>query len=115
MALTVVQTSAITDLAPGVPATLISGMSTNTGPDGVFVEMVVVRVESVTKAPDAAAGSCTAANYVILNPQMPVNKTVPSHGSTQFTGATIGFYNRVTNQDACKGATVHLKYEVYES
>jgi len=114
-ALTVVQTSTIAGLAPGVPAIPISGVTTNTGPDSVFVEMVVVRVESVTKAPHAVAGSCDASNYVVLNPQMSVNQSVPPQGSVHFTGATIGFDNRATNQDACKAAMVRLTYELYES
>jgi hypothetical protein len=112
---TVVQTSTITGLAPGAPAIAISGMSTNNGHDSIFVRMVVVRVGSVTKAPHATAGSCNASNYVVLNPQMSVNRTMPPRGSVNFTGATIGFNNRATNQDACKGATVRLTYELYES
>jgi hypothetical protein len=112
---TVVQTSAITGLAPGVPAMPISGMSTNNGDDSIFVEMVIVSIGSVTKAPHATAGSCNASNYIVLNPQMSVDQTMPPQGSVHFTGATIGFNNRATNQDACKGATVRLTYELYES
>jgi hypothetical protein len=114
-ALTVVQTSTITGLAPGVPAMPISGMSTNNGHDSIFVRMVVVRIGSVAKASHATAGSCNPSNYVVLNPQMSVNSVMPPRGSVHFTGATIGFNNRATNQDACKGATVRLIYEVYES
>jgi hypothetical protein len=112
---TVVQTSTITGLAPGVPAITISGMSTNNGHDNIFVRMVIVSVESVAKAPHATAGSCNASNYVVLNSQMSVNRIMPPRGSVHFTGATIGFNNRATNQDACKGATVRLIYELYES
>jgi hypothetical protein len=114
-ALTVVQTSTITGLAPGVPAIPISGMSTNNGHDSIFVRMVIVSIESVAKAPHATAGSCNASNYVVLHPQMSVNRSMPPRGSVYFTGATIGFNNRATNQDACKGAMVQLVYELYES
>jgi hypothetical protein len=111
----IVQTSTITELAPGGTAAGISGVSTNLGQDSVFVVMVEVHIASVTKAPNAAAGSCDASDYVVLNPQMPVDQSVPPQGSVQFTGATIGFNDRSTNQDACKGATVRLIYELYES
>jgi hypothetical protein len=113
--LSITQTSTIAGLAPGVAAATIAGTSTNNGDDSVFLRRVVVRISSVTKAPHAAAGSCDASDYVVLNPQMPVDQSVPPQGSVQFTGATIGFNDRSTNQDACKGATVRLIYELYES
>jgi hypothetical protein len=111
----ITQTSTIADLAPGVAAATITGTSTNNGDDSVFLRRVEVRITSVTKAPHAAAGSCDASDYVVLNPQMPVNQRVPPQGSVKFTGATIGFNDRSTNQDACKGATVRLTYELYAS
>jgi hypothetical protein len=111
----ITQTSSIADLAPGVAAATIAGTSTNNGDDSVFLRRVEVRINSVTKAPHAAAGSCDASDYVVLNPQMPVNQSVPPQGSVKFTGATIGFNDRSSNQDACKGATVRLTYELYES
>jgi hypothetical protein len=113
--LTLTQTSTITSLAPGIAAATISGTSTNNGLDNIFVEMVEVRIDTITKAPHAAAGTCDASDYILLNPQMAVNQSVPPHGSVQFTGATLGFNDRSTNQDACKGATVRLTYELYES
>lgn len=74
---------------------------------------MVVRVSSVTKAPHAVAGRCDATDYMVLNPQMPVNETVLPDASLNIGGATIGFDDRATNQDACKGATVHLSYDAY--
>jgi hypothetical protein len=50
---------------------------------------------------------------MVLNPQMPVNETVLPDASLNIGGATIGFDDRATNQDACKGATVHLSYDAY--
>jgi drug/metabolite transporter (DMT)-like permease len=114
-AFTITQTSVITGLAPGMPAVRIDAVGTNTGDTSIFVELVVVRVSSVTKAPLAVAGTCDATDYVVENAQMPVNETVPPAGSVEFGGATIGFNNRATNQDACKGATAHLAYDVDES
>lgn len=114
-AFTIAQTSVITGLAPGMPAVRIDAVGTNTGDTSIFVEMVEVRVSSVTKAPLAVAGTCDATDYLVENPQMPVNETVLPAGSVEFGGATIGFNDRQTNQDACKGATVHLAYDVRES
>jgi hypothetical protein len=114
-AFTITQTSVITGLAPGMPAVRIDAVGTNAGDTSIFVETVTVRVSSVTKAPLAATGTCDATDYVVANPHMPVNETVLPAESVEFGGATIGFDNRATNQDACKGATVHLAYDVDES
>ncbi len=114
-AITVTQTSIITGLAPGVPAVAVEAVGTNTGSAAIFVQAVVVSISSVTKAPHAVAGSCAAADYVVETPQMPVNQSVAPTGSVEISGAMIGFNDRATNQDACKGATVHLSYDVYGS
>jgi hypothetical protein len=114
-AFTITQTSVIAGLAPGTPAVRIDAVGTNTGDTSIFVETVDVRIAFVTKAHLAVAGTCDATDYIVENPQMPVNETVPPAGSVEFGGATIGFNNRATNQDACKGATVHLAYDVDES
>ena len=41
---------------------------------------------------------------------MPVGRTLDPGGSTLFAGASIGFYDKSTNQDACWGATILLRY-----
>ena len=41
---------------------------------------------------------------------MPVGHLLSAGESAAFGGATIGFQNRLVNQDACKGAVVSLSY-----
>ena len=41
---------------------------------------------------------------------MSVGSDVAAGASASFTGATLGFNDKLTNQDACKGATVNLAY-----
>jgi hypothetical protein len=113
--ISVTQTSIITGLAPGKPADAVEAIGTNIGDSSVFVQKVVARISSVTKAPLAVAGACDAMDYIVETAQMPVNQTVPPAGSVEIGGATIAFNDRSTNQDACKGATVHLGYDVYQS
>lgn len=114
-AISVTQTSIITGLAPGIPAVAIEAVGTNTGDASIFVQTVVVRISSVTKAPGAAAGKCGATDYVVATPRMPVNQTMLPAAVVGVSGATIRFNDRTTNQNACKGATVHLRYSVYGS
>lgn len=109
--LTLVQTSVNTDLSPDEPPSPIAGRVTNTGPDETYVAAVVVSIGVVVKAAGAASGACDASDYVLIDPRMPVAQHLAANGgSAPFTGALIGFLDKPTNQDACKGATVHLIY-----
>lgn len=109
-ALTVDQISPIFGMAPGVSPALITGTVTNNTDQPLFVTDVVVSISGVTLAPDAAPGTCTSADYELLNPVVPVNQTVGPHETVAFSGASIGFLDQPWNQDACKLATVHLSY-----
>lgn len=111
--ITAVQTSSITDLRPGGTAQTLSGNFTNTNTGPVYVTNVVVTIESVTKDAGAAAGTCDATDYVIVGGTMAVGAEVPV-GTAQgaWTGATLAFVDKATNQDQCKLATVNLTYAV---
>ncbi len=108
---TLTQTSTIENLAPGVPPVAITGLIINDGTEDVFVTAIDVEIISVIRALDAATGVCGASDYILLDTRMPVGRTVAANGgSTAFSGASIGFNNTSTNQDACQGATVNLLY-----
>lgn len=110
---TAVQTTTLTAMYPGDSAQTISGNFTNTNSGPVYVSTVTVSISGVVKATGAPAGTCDATDFTLANTAMTVNAQVPV-GSAQgaFTGATIKFNNKATNQDACKGATVSLAYAV---
>lgn len=111
-AVTIEQTTTITNLAPGVAPQTLSGTFTNPNTGPVYITSVTVSIGSVTKAAGAPAGTCDATDYTIAGATMPVGAEIPS-GTAQgaWTGATIAFNNKATtNQDACKGATVNLTY-----
>ena len=112
-ALTANQTTALTAMYPGDSAQTISGDFNNTNSGPVYVSTVTASIASVTKAAGAPAGACDATDYTLASPTMTVNASVPA-GSPQgaWTGATIKFNNKATNQDACKGATVNLSYAI---
>lgn len=108
--LTITQISIIEGLAPNVAPTRITGRVRNNAQDTTFITAVTVSISSVVKAPGAPAGTCDSSDYILLNPRMPVGQTLGSLGSVDFSGASIGFKNTSTNQDACKSATVNLLY-----
>lgn len=109
-ALTIVQTSTIAGLAPNVAPTAITGRVTNNSTDDTFLAEIVVSVLEVTKAPGAAPGTCDASDYLLVAPVMPVGQALAGGASTTFSGASIGFLDKSTNQDACQGATFTLLY-----
>jgi hypothetical protein len=111
-ALTAVQTSTVAGMAPGDTAQTLSGNFTNTNSGPVYVASVTASISSVTISGAPAVG-CDATDYTLANPTMSVGAQVPA-GTAQgaWTGATIQFNNKATNQDACKGATVNLAYSI---
>jgi hypothetical protein len=109
--LTVNQTSSLTDMYPGDSTQTLSGDFDNPTGNLVHVGQVAVSISSVTQAA-GAVGSCGAGDYVITGSPMTVNAEVPAGTAKgSWSGATIQFNDKTaTNQDGCKGATVHLSY-----
>jgi hypothetical protein len=110
-AITVVQTSTVSGLAPGLSAQDLSGNFNNPNSGPVYITSVTASISSVTKAVGAPAGTCDASDYTIAG-TAPVNAEVPAgNAKGSWTGLTIQFNNKAgVNQDACKGATVNLAY-----
>jgi hypothetical protein len=109
--LTVNQTGTLTAMYPGDSAQTLSGTFDNPTGALVHVSQVAVSISSVTKAGGAPAGTCAATDYTLSGSPMTVNAEVPAgNGKGNWTGATIQFNDKASNQDACKGATVNLSY-----
>lgn len=110
-AITINQTSSVTNLRPGGAAQALEGDFTNTNGGPVYVTSVTVSIASVTKAGGAPSGTCDATDYTLTGATMAVAAEVPA-GTNQgsWSGATIAFNNKASSQDACKGATVNLAY-----
>ena len=110
---TVVQTSTVTAMQPGDSAQSLSGNFNNPNTGPAYVGTVTASIASVTKAGSAPAGTCDETDYTLANPGMTVNAEVPAgNGVGTWSGATIKFNNKASNQNQCKGATVNLTYTV---
>ena len=108
--LSIAQTSTISNMYPGDEPQTIAGTVTNNAENSAYVTKVVVSIASVDKAEDAPEGTCNASDYTLANAEMTVDEDIASGDTESFTGATIQFNNKASNQDACKGATVNLAY-----
>ena len=112
-ALTANQTTTLTAMYPGDSAQTISGNFNNPNSGPIYVSTVTVSIASVTQAAGAPAGTCDDTDYTLGSTTMAVGAEVPAgNAKGAFTGATIKFNNKATNQDACKGATVNLAYAI---
>jgi hypothetical protein len=108
---TITQTSPLNGLAPSIAPAPITGRIVNDGPDNVFVTAITVSIGSVTKAPDSIEGNCDASDYILLATTMPVDRMLGHGDFADFAGASIGFNDKSTNQNACQGAVVGLRYD----
>jgi hypothetical protein len=111
-AITVTQTSTITDMYPGQAAQTLSGKFNNPNSGPVYVDRVTVVVD-----PEWASGTCEATDFTIGG-SATVQAQVPA-GNAQgsWTGLTIQFNNKADeNQDDCKNITsVPLLYTAHAS
>lgn len=110
--LVVNQTTVLDPMYPGDSAQTLSGTFTNSNDGPVYVGTVTASIASVTKATGAPAGTCDATDFTLGSAAMTVGTEVPVGTGGAWTGATIKFNNKGTNQDACKGATVNLAYAI---
>jgi hypothetical protein len=107
--ITAVQTSVLTGVAPGVAAQSLSGNFTNGNAGPVYVASVTAAIDSIS----GADGACDATDFTLSNAVMVVAASVPA-GAAQgaWSGATLAFNNKPSNQDGCKNATVNIEYTV---
>lgn len=110
---TIMQTSALRGLAPEVASLRIAGVITNPGTRTLRIDSIVVSISRVVKAPGAVAGDCSAGDYLLTANRMRLRATLAPGASAIFGGARIGFATNARNQDACKSATVSLRYDAF--
>jgi LPXTG-motif cell wall-anchored protein len=108
--LTITQTSTMDHLAPGVAPKLITGVVINNSETDTHIFVIDVKIDSVTTAAGSRVAACDASDYVLLDSRMPVDRHLGPGESTSFHGASIGFRNKTSNQDACQEAVIHLHY-----
>jgi hypothetical protein len=108
--LSVIQTSTMVGLAPGIAPAPITGRLVNISDESTHVTLVEVEITSITPRPGTSPGVCAASDYQLIAHRMPVGRSLQPGATTPFAGASVGFSNKTSNQDACQGATVHLRY-----
>lgn len=123
----VTQTGALTPVGPGIAAQPLTGKFNNANSGPVFVGSVSAVVTAVTPvvpnpAPNPAPPACTPSDFVIAGGAggaapfnnaytTPVGHEVPVGTAVDsWSGLTLAFVNKSTNQDACKNAGITITY-----
>jgi hypothetical protein len=113
VAISAVQTSIVTAMAPGDVAQSLNGTFTNTNTGPVYVATVTASIFSVDKDALAVGGTCDASDYTLAGAVMTVGGEALANDTSTWTGATIKFNNKPgANQDQCKLATVNIHYAI---
>ena len=101
----------LTSMFPGDSLQPISGTFGNTNTAATYVTSVTVSI-TVTKN-SVLLGTCDTTDFDLKNPVANVNALIPIGDPVgTWSGPTIQFLNKDSNQDACKGATVNLTYTI---
>jgi hypothetical protein len=110
-ALTVNQTSSVTNLFPGATPVTLSGTFDNPNSGKVYVHGVTGSVHTFSSQTDATKPACTQADFAIAGTAT-VNAEVPAgNGVGSWSGLTVQLTdNASANQDNCKGLTVTIDY-----
>jgi hypothetical protein len=109
-AVTVNQTSTVTDLAPGSGTQPLSGDFDNPNSGPVYITAVAAEVTEVNDALGDPIVGCSAADYTIAGTGA-VGASVPAgNGEGSWGNLTIAFNNTADNQDACKNAQLVISY-----
>lgn len=108
---TVNQSTVLTAMYPGDTAQTLAGTFNNPNTGPVTITSVTASISSVTKAGVTATG-CDATDFTIAGTATIGNAGSVPNGNPQgsWTGLTIKFNNKASNQDPCKNATVNIAY-----
>jgi hypothetical protein len=120
----VTQTGALTAVGPGIAPQPLSGKFTNANTGPVFVGSVSAVVTGVPSGVPSGATTppCTATDFIITGGTggaapfnnaytTPVNHEVAVGTNIDaWSGLTLQFNNKATNQDACKNAAITITY-----
>jgi hypothetical protein len=110
-AVTIVQTSTVSAMGPGVAAQPLSGTITNPNDGPVYVNEISVSISGFEDALGDPVVGCTAGDYVITGSPITFEAEALANDTTAWSGITIAFDNDpLVNQDACKDAIVLLAY-----
>jgi len=98
------QLTNVAGVAPGVAPVALSGNFDNGNTGLVYVAAVTASVTGSDKS------GCDGTNFVIAGTSTPRVEIPAGTGVGAWSGLTVAFVNKSTNQDACKGAVATIAY-----
>ena len=113
-ALIVNQTTVVSPMYPGDSAQTLNGTFDNANDGPIYVTSVTASIASVTLADGTTlATGCDASDFTLAGATMAVGAQVAVGTNVgTWSGASIQFNNKASNQDACKDVVVNLHYVI---
>jgi hypothetical protein len=109
-AVTVTQVGSVAALVPGGTAQAVDFKINNPISTPQYISTVTVAMTSVSAPLADATHPCTTSDFTLTQPNA-INADLPAGVSTYSpSGSTLKLDNSASNQDGCKGATVHLSF-----
>jgi len=109
-ALTVNQSTSVTNLYPGAAAVTLSGTFDNPNSGSVYVANVTAAVHTFSSQTDGTKPACTQADFAIGGTATVGAQVASGNGVGSWSGLTVRLLNGAGNQDNCKGVTVPITY-----
>ena len=109
-ALTVNQSTSVTNLFPGATAVTLSGTFDNTNAGPVYIHNVTAAVHAFSTQTDSAKPACTQADFAIGGSATVDANVAAGSAVGSWTGLTVRLLNGAGNQDNCKGQAITIDY-----
>jgi len=109
-ALTVNQSTSVTNLFPGATAVTLSGTFDNSNPGPVFIHNVTAAVHAFSSQTDNTKPACTQADFAIGGSATVDANVAAGSGVGSWTGLTVRLLNGAGNQDNCEGQSITIDY-----
>ena len=109
-ALTVNQSTSVTNLYPGAPAVTLSGTFDNPNSGSVYVANVTAAVHTFSSQTDGTKPACTQADFAIGGTATVGAQVASGNGVGAWSGLTVRLLNGSGNQDNCKGQSITIDY-----
>jgi hypothetical protein len=109
-AVTVNQSTTVSNLYPGAPAVTLSGTFNNPNSGTVYIGSVSASVHAFSSQTDNTKPACTQADFAIGGSATVNAEIAAGNGVGSWSGLTVRLLNGAGNQDNCKNQAITIDY-----
>jgi hypothetical protein len=109
-AVTVNQTTSVSNLYPGATPVTLSGNFNNPNSGTVFIANVTASIQAFSTQTDGTKPACTEADFAIGGSATVNAEIAAGNGVGSWSGLTVRLLNGAGNQDNCKNQPITIVY-----